>query len=118
MPRQRLSNRIRARNPSFVGDPYFETVILLQSRLEELNRRLRQAMRESRVSRDEVQDLEVHYRQYFGFLRGRSMFEANMDLRLQVGNLRQHVDLLERTFRHYDIPLPVPFDRTFSSINL
>lgn len=118
MPRETQSRRRNRTLRSQGGNPLLETVLLLQSRVDELNRRLRRAERENRISQEDIQELNTRYLTFFRRFHGGSLLEDNRTLQLQVDNLERHVDLLRQTLRSNGIPVPTPVDRNFSSLNL
>ncbi len=96
-------------------DAMWETVALLQDKIKFLERQIRRGERSREVLEEEVRILQVEVEQ----LSSRPTPSVQIrELELENQNLRRQVVRLGQLLVQLGIPVPVPFERTFSSLNL
>ena len=112
MPREsRRAKQVRLTRSGH-SDPLWETVVLLQERAEYLERQIRRGERSRAVLEEELRALH----QEVELLASRPVASVRMrELELENQNLRQQVVQLGRLLIQLGVPVPVPFNRTFSS---
>jgi hypothetical protein len=93
----------------------WETIALLQDRIKFLERQIRRGERSREVLEEEVRTLQVEVEQ----LSSRPTPSVQMrELELENQNLRRQVVRLGQLLVQLGIRIPVPFERTFSSLDL